>query len=144
VSQAALATRLAKAAQAARLRDEKGLSGIQIAEAMGLSRAYVCSLLADPDGSRAVAYKRGYKGTCRDCGRQTSYLVGGFAERCQACANRHRARWDRAEIVAAIRRWARRFGEPPAANDWNKARVRNRPEKLARLRGGDWPSLGTV
>jgi hypothetical protein len=35
-------------------------------------------------------------------------------------------------------------GEPPAADDWSAAMTRARPEKVARLREGDWPSVPTV
>jgi hypothetical protein len=111
---------------------------------MGISRSQAYALLADPNGSREAARKRRYKGTCLDCGRETAYRVGGFHERCHGCAQRQRANWDRAKIVAAVRRWTRRYGEPPAANDWSAAMVRGRPEKVARLREGDWPSVPTV
>jgi hypothetical protein len=141
VTATALTTRLDKAAEAARLREE-GLNGIQIAEAMGISRSQAYALLADPDGATEAARKRRYKGTCLDCGRETAYREVGFHERCHGCTQRHKAKWDRAKIVAAIRRWTRRYGEPPGANDWSTAMARGRPEKLARLHEGD--SVPTV
>jgi DNA-binding transcriptional regulator LsrR (DeoR family) len=52
VTEAALTTRLDEAAEAARLRYEKGMNGIQVAKAMGMSISQAYSLLADPEGSR--------------------------------------------------------------------------------------------
>ena len=48
------------------------------------------------------------------------------------------------EDHCAIRRWTRRYGEPPGADDWSAAMARGRPEKLARLRERDWPCAPTV
>ena len=50
------------------------------------------------------------------------------------------------EILAAIRRWTRRHGEPPAWADWSPARARRQGQewRVARYLSGDWPSSNTV
>ena len=63
-------------------------------------------------------------------------------------------RWDQAACIAAAHEWAHRYGEPPAALEWNPAgirartegpdRVERRQQMLGRWAAGDWPSLATV
>jgi hypothetical protein len=64
----------------------------------------------------------------------------------QAAAAALRGRWTRDSVLAAIREWARRYGEPPAATDWNPALARRqgRQERAERHGGGDWPYYSTV
>jgi hypothetical protein len=52
----------------------------------------------------------------------------------------------REQIVAAIREWVGRYGEPPTLADWDGVRARRlRQEwRIARYRSGDWPSLASV
>lgn len=55
-------------------------------------------------------------------------------------------RWNEAAVKAAAVEWAKRYGDPPAAIDWNPAamRQRNRLQLLDRWNDGDWPSVRTV
>lgn len=55
-------------------------------------------------------------------------------------------RWTVPACTAAAVEWADRYGEPPAAIDWNPAamRQRNRLEHLDRWNAGDWPSQRTI
>lgn len=111
-----------------------GLNGVQIAERLGVSRAYAYALLRDPDGSFDRERKRQYAGTCVDCGQSTNGHNGRgsqAAKRCRACsdiasAERQRARevWKRGTIIAAIQWWADEYGEPPAIPDWNPTKAR--------------------
>lgn len=114
-------TRLEKAREAARLRDEEGLNGIQIAERMGVSRSYAYELLSDPKGDGVAARKAGYSRPCaRGCGRRTNGSDGpsNSPDVCQVCieeeaANRRRqivAAWNSGELQADI---ARRFDLTP-------------------------------
>jgi hypothetical protein len=49
-------------------------------------------------------------------------------------------------VLAAIQEWARRYGEPPSAVDWNPALARRqgRQERAERHGAGDWPYYSTV
>jgi DNA-binding XRE family transcriptional regulator len=55
-------------------------------------------------------------------------------------------RWTVPACTAAAVEWAHRYGEPPAAIDWNPAgmRQRHRLEHLDRWAEGDWPSQRTI
>jgi hypothetical protein len=50
------------------------------------------------------------------------------------------------QVLAAIREWTRRYGEPPTQADWDTARARmlGQEWRVARYRDGDWPSTQTV
>lgn len=50
------------------------------------------------------------------------------------------------EILAAIRSWTERHGEPPSMSDWAPARARRCGQhwRAQRYLAGDWPSLSTV
>lgn len=51
-----------------------------------------------------------------------------------------------AEILAAIKRWHARYGEPPTMADWDPYRARQIDQewRIARYDEGDWPSVKTV
>jgi DNA-binding XRE family transcriptional regulator len=55
-------------------------------------------------------------------------------------------RWNEHECIAKAHEWAKRFGEPPAAIDWNPSamRQRGRTHLLDRWNDGDWPSVRTI
>ena len=57
-----------------------------------------------------------------------------------------RARFTEEELLAAVRRWAERYGGPPRASDWepSRARLAGRPLQIERFRAGDWPSAGML
>lgn len=50
------------------------------------------------------------------------------------------------EILEAIRRWAHRYGLPPASIDWEPARARRmgQPLRAARFEAGEWPTVRMV
>ena len=50
------------------------------------------------------------------------------------------------EILAAIRRWHDRYGEPPTMADWDPYRARRIGQewRVARYDAGSWPSTKTV
>jgi transcriptional regulator with XRE-family HTH domain len=52
----------------------------------------------------------------------------------------------RADILRAIQKWNRLYGEPPALADWAPARARrlNHHWRVQRYLAGDWPHLSTV
>ena len=56
------------------------------------------------------------------------------------------SRFSRDEIIAAIHRWHERYGEPPKSIDWDPSRARRngRPERDARFKGDQWPTLAIV
>jgi hypothetical protein len=49
-------------------------------------------------------------------------------------------------VLAALREWTRRFGDPPTQTDLDPTRARrtNQPWRIERYEEGDWPSLNTV
>lgn len=55
-------------------------------------------------------------------------------------------RWDPEGCIEAAHEWNERYGEPPAAINWNPAgmRQRKREHLMARWLEGDWPSLRTI
>jgi hypothetical protein len=50
---------------------EQGMTTKHIALRLGVSAKTVRGILSDPDGSKARALKRSYRGTCLDCGGPT-------------------------------------------------------------------------
>jgi hypothetical protein len=52
-------------------------------------------------------------------------------------------RWDQASCVAAAHEWASRYGEPPAALDWNPAGIRS-AHRGARSRGAARADAGPL
>ena len=63
-------TRAERHAQILAARSE-GLTDKHIALRLGISYSLVREILSDPDGSRARERKRGYAGTCAQCGGPT-------------------------------------------------------------------------
>lgn len=106
---------------AARLRAD-GLSTIEIAKRLGVSRSYVRALITDPDGSKESARKKKYGGTCADCGGRTSVRRegGGAHRRCQKCVNKSpdRLYWTKEKIIEAIQLFAKEKGRPPTSKEW--------------------------
>jgi hypothetical protein len=143
-------TRLEKAAEARRLRDQ-GLNYQAIAPRLGVAWRTVRDLLNDPDGSKARARKDSYRGTCRECGAPTTgcYGPGKAPTKCAACerANPHNRYWTRELVIDAIREYARIYGRPPASTDWNPAHARKlgHPEKARQFYDDAcWPATVTV
>lgn len=139
-----------KVAQAVRLLRD-GLTGLDIAQQMGLSRSQAYQLLNDPTDEKNRARKAKQNGTCERCGGETSYGNGtGPARLCNDCFRGQNA--DRnAEIE---RRWeAGETGEEIAAalglsygavRGWiNDARQRRgRDISLHRRRNRElWPEI---
>ncbi|HEU4975728.1 MAG TPA: helix-turn-helix domain-containing protein [Baekduia sp.] len=123
-----MSVRAERAEQAARLHAE-GLTGIEIAKRLGVSRSYAYELLADPDGSGARERKDRYAQPCVGCGAPTSGGKGMREDpRCQRCAatkaGAERTVWTRDAILAAGQWWIERHGEHPAACDWNSTQAR--------------------
>lgn len=57
-----------------------------------------------------------------------------------------RRRYTREEIVAAVRRWAATYGEPPSALEWEpcRARAAGREDAVERFEAGSWPTTRMV
>lgn len=149
-------SRVVLAADAARLRQE-GLTGIQVAERLGISRSYAYSLLNDPDGSGDRERKRRYDLVCTDCGARVDGTTPGKMKnrdepRCAACAAVKRGAemmiWTEQRVISAIRQWAAEQGEPPAMRDWNPTAAREvgDEERARRFEAarGRWPSVQSV
>lgn len=144
-------SRAENARRAAELHAQ-GLNGIQIAAAMGVSRAYAYELLNDPKGEGSRARKDRYRQPCVDCGAMTSGCNGlRDTPRCVTCANRKNGRgktvWTREKIIAAIREWAAEHGEPPAGADWNANQARRLGDEARARRFEDdprWPWFSIV
>lgn len=89
----------------------------------GLSIAGAARLLG-VNVSTLRNYSRGRR--CVDCGDPID--VSSCTGRCQPCHKVYQAspegrlaatKWTRERIVAAMRDWAARYGEPPAGKDWD-------------------------
>lgn len=91
----------------------EGLNVREVADRLGLSRAYVYALIQDPDGSRDKERKKQYGRPCVEgCGRTTNGSDGrtGAAKRCLDCErarNEDRNRrifeaWERGETGREI------------------------------------------
>jgi transposase-like protein len=116
-------SRAERVATARRLRAQ-GLIKREIAARMGVARSTVDSWLNDPDGSRLRARKASYSVPCVDCGAPTDGSGGRKVTRtrCSTCWTRYRHEnrvWTQEAIVIAVREFARLYGTPPAATDWN-------------------------
>jgi hypothetical protein len=68
---------------------------------------------------------------------------------------KRRAKWSREDILDAIQRWVKAFGEPPTATDWNPSDARRAARehsaktqdwlgRVVRFESGDYPWTGTV
>lgn len=100
--------------------------------------------------------KTKYSVPCEDCGKPLSGSDGrgpNAPRHCPPCANvRIGAEvkvWTPGAVVAAMREWAREFGEPPSLMDWNPSEARNRlhdPARAERFEAlhGRYPSVTSV
>jgi len=121
-----------------------GLNGIEIADAIGISRSYAYELLHDPDGAEATVRKGRAYGTCEGCGKPTSYTVGGPTRLCRSCTAASKKKWTHEAIVAAIQRYAMVSGKQPTATCWNTAASGFNAERARLFREGDYPVTNTV
>jgi hypothetical protein len=74
--------------------------------------------------------KRQYDLVCVGCGgRVDGTTPGKMPDRdnpvCAACAGAHYAKWTPETVVAAIQRFAERYGRPPAAPDFDTSHARS-------------------
>jgi Homing endonuclease associated repeat len=134
------AVREKRAAEARGLR-EQGMTGIAIAEHMGISRSMAYELLTDPTGEGMRARKRAYDGVCVGCGGRTVSDGSTRPERCRKCRkafNEENARWLPDVIVEAIRAWAAKHGRQPSATDWKHAGVDHPSNGTVQCKCGSW------
>lgn len=94
----------------------QGLTRMQIAEKLGISRTYAYELLHDPTGEHAKRRKEKYCGKCANCGARISY--GGARGLCAPCASDEDKIWTRDAIILALQEWAAEHGEAPRARVW--------------------------
>lgn len=91
-----------------------------------------------------------YSRRCIDCGAvcNTDGSVTEPSLRCQKCNGAHTRALTRAWVIKSMQEWARMFGAPPSATDWNRARLKDKSmtRKADRYEktGRPWPSAGTV
>jgi transposase len=130
-----MSKRLERAAIARRLQTE-GLIIRDIAKEMGISRSYASALINDPDGSHDRERKKGYRGTCEDCGGHTSWKKGGSSRFCHKCAARNTRYWTNERVIEAILRFAELNGRRPVATEWLS--------KGHGVNGDGYPNTGTV
>lgn len=135
-------------ALARRMRGEGKLIR-EIAEHFGCGVSTIGQWFTDPDGQRHVERKRGYQGSCVDCGAPTDGGAGRgrAAKRCATCSTEHikaSAKWTRDAIIAAIRDWADRYGSPPPQTAWLGKHPNRREEDARRFAEGDYPYASQV
>jgi predicted transcriptional regulator len=130
----------------------KGLTHLQIAKIMGISRSYASILVTDPDGSKEAARKRSYAGICKYCGAATDGSNGRnkAPECCKHCAAKRAPRkWTQELVIEKIQEWTHLHGKPPKATDWlhlvegspGQYVQGSRDEIWSKRR---WPSVGSV
>jgi AraC-like DNA-binding protein len=128
-------------------RQAESLSIAQIADRLGRSPATIKAYFYDPTGEKAQAMKARYVGVCRGCGACTQPRNGkGDAYvYCKAChPGAIERRWTRELLLAAIREWLARHGQPPPSYVRSRTHGGGRGgEALARLAAGDWPSASS-
>lgn len=95
--------------------------------------------------------KTTYGGTCESCGAPTAVnRVGdGPARHCATCAPAANTYWTRERIIEAIQEWARLYGQPPVAYEWNptqaEAKLPRRAREIRkRFDSGEWPYQNTI
>lgn len=74
------------------------------------------------------------------------FAVSRRESRGRAPGIRRPPRYTREGLVAAIRQWAARYGEPPQLADWDPARARRRGQawRAERFAQGTWPTVRMV
>lgn len=120
----------------------KGLNGLEIAELLGLGKSTIYQRLSDPTDEKNHNRKlNNHGGTCENCGGRTSYGKAGEGpcRFCHECQGKGYAFWTKEKLIEAIQRWARLYGKPPSASEWNSA-LRPHPDYSS----GDWPAWNTV
>jgi len=92
-----------------------------------------------------------YGGTCVDCGAPTNGSDGrgpDAPKRCIPCNAGHLFAEHHKWILASLREWHERFGEPPTAPDWHPslAIAKGQQWRVDRraTTGRDWPSATSV
>lgn len=100
-----------RAAQVATLATQ-GLNGIQIAEKLGISRAYAYELLSDPEGIEVRKRKDSYRAPCPQCGTLMDGSNGrsGQPSLCSACSHED-------EKANLVKRFARAHNNPKKFRD---------------------------
>lgn len=96
--------------------------------------------------------KRQYDRECVDCGcRIDGTTPGRSGDRCRHCSNvvsgAQRKAWTREAIIAAIREYAVRYGQPPTQTDRSPthATALGLGDRVERLRAdGCWPTFMSV
>ena len=121
-----------------------------IAAEVGWPRSTCAQWVLDPDGEKSRRRKLGYGGWCRECGAPTTGCNGpGKAPKlCNHCApGVELALWTEKTVIESIQEYARRYGRPPSAGDWNPsdARSRFRDDIADRFyEDGCWPYSSSV
>lgn len=140
-------TRAENVAEARRLRAE-GLSYQEIADRMSRKYKTVWTWLNDPELAEQRRRRAVYAGACVDCGKATDGSRGYRApERCRRCAAVHNTKWGKAGVVAAIHRFAERYGRPPTSTDFSPSCARHLGHEWRSARfhsDGDYPYSHTV
>lgn len=120
----------------------------EIAAVLGVAKSTVAGYLHDPDGARHRRRKDSYRKPCPECG---ALMDSGYKSksppRCRACHNKAQFIWTEEAIIAAIQRFASRYGSPPSASDFNPAMAQaiGQKDHAERFyRDGDYPCARSV
>jgi transposase len=128
--------------------EREGLSAREIGERLDLSPKTVRAYRADPERRRELERRERYRGRCRRCGRPTSGAGGKAAAPplCAACTRELARVWTDERIVAAIRDWQQRGGEPPTVSDWSPAQApaEHRGSQRYQAEPERWPSAALL
>lgn len=108
----------------------------QIASRLGVSPRTIDAYRYDPTNAKHREFRLLLRGTCRRCGRPTTYLRKGRSSAlCASCRPTSApSTWTRETAVQALREWEQTFGFRPTLQDLDRARAQARgPDAVARL-----------
>lgn len=114
-------TRIERARLVAEWRAE-GVPVREIAERLGVTPSTVHDLINDPDRSKAIRRREGYRGTCERCGAKTDGSAGKrkAPKLCASCSikrQKEERRWTREALIGVLREFVRVHGRVPSADD---------------------------
>ncbi len=125
------------AREAARTLRATGLTQVEVARQLGVSRSTV-AVWEDPDNlAKQRERRKRYQRPCPSCGKLMDGS-GGYKtvpSLCTACFHRmqhNERRWTQEAIVGAIKGWAELYGRRPWSSEWLVSP------------GPDWPCAATV
>jgi len=126
----------------------RGHDNREIAHQLGLAPKTIAEYRRDPEGDALRERRKGYRGECDRCGRQTHGSDGPTRgpRWCPDCAPLARRRWSDEQLLEAIRDWTAQTGAAPTIYDWSPAHAPEGHPGAARYLAEPrrWPNARSV